>query len=139
MIPPKFQPFLKSSFIFKCCIITNLNILDHDKNIWKSFTISMTMIIILTEKVLKIVNTISLIDFYTSHADYSIDNNVAVCCCLTNYTKPHHDTTTTTWSWCKSWPEYELCQQNILSSALQYKVTWYQQPTGTNMALCMYI
>ena len=65
--------------------------------------------------------------------------NVAVCCCLTNYTKPHHDTTTTTWSWCKSWPEYELFQHNILSSALQYKVTWYQQPTGTNMALCMYI
>ena len=104
------------------------------------------MIIILTEKVLKIVNTISLtgfffvaIDFYTSHADYSKDNNVAVCCCLTNYTKPHHDTNTTTWSWCKSWPEYKLCQLNILSSALQYKVTWYQQPTGTNMALCMYI
>lgn len=108
------------------------------------------MIIIVTEKVLKIVNTISLTgfflvatDFNTSHADYSMLGikilmllSVAVWQIIQSHIMtppPQHDHDV------KADLNMNFCQHNILSSALQYKVTWYQQPTGTNMALCMYI
>ena len=110
------------------------------------------MIIILTEKVLKIVNTISLsgfffgaIDFNTSHTDYSmlLDKKITMLLSVAVWqiiqshimTPPQqHDQDV------KS--DLNINFVNIiiiLSSALQYKVTWYQQPTGTNMASCIYM